>query len=100
LIFQDVIIRGKCAKRKGGLLLLKMFLDICLKEFFSNHVIETSMKMIEVEGSVAIFPPEHSGNYGVLKSTTKNGPLVTESGHILDTFFMFLLEQCEGGGLV
>ena len=48
--------------------------------------------MVEVEGSIAVFSSEHSGDCGVLELSTEDGPLVTESDHILDILFLFILE--------
>ena len=57
------------------------------------------MKVIEVEGSVAVFLPEHPSNCGILESVVKEGPLVTKLDHIFDTFLTLLLERYGGGGL-
>ena len=91
--------RGECSEGEGGLLLLKMFFNNCLEEFFGNHVIESSVEMIEVEGGITIFSSEHSSNYDILKLSIEDGPLVAKSDHILDTLFTLLFEQYGGGGL-
>jgi len=78
-------------KGRVGLLLLKTFFNNCLKEFFGNHVIETSMEIIEVQGGIAVLPSKHSGNCGILELSIEDSPLVAKSDHILDTLFMFLL---------
>jgi len=87
-----VVIRGKCAKGKSGLLFLKMFFYDCLKEFFGDHIIEASVEVVEVKGGVAVFSSEHSGDCDVLEFIIEDCPLVTKSDHIFDTFFTLLLE--------
>ena len=82
--------QGKCAKGKGGLL---------LEEFLSNPVVEVAMEVIEVKGGIAVLLSEHFGNGDILEFGIEYGPFITESGHVLDTFFMFLLEQCGEDGL-
>jgi len=57
------------------------------------------MEMVKVEGGVAVLLSEHSGDRGVFKSIIEEGPLVTESNHILDTLLTFLLERYGGGVL-
>ena len=91
--------RGKRSKGEGGLLLLKTFFNNCLKKFFGDHVVETSVEMIEVEGGITIFSSKHSGNCDVLEFVVEDGPLVTKSDHVFDTFFTFLLERYGDGGL-
>jgi len=44
-----MIVRGECSEGKGGFLLLKTFLDNCLEEFLSDHVVKTSVEVVEVE---------------------------------------------------
>jgi len=92
--------RGKCAEGKSSLLLLlKTFLDNCLEEFFGDHVVEASVEVIKIEGSIAIFSSEHSGNCDILEFVIKEGPLVAKSNHILNTLLTFLLERCGEGDL-
>ena len=50
------------------------------------------MEMVKVEGGVAVLLSEHFGDWSILESVVKEGPLVAKSGHVFDTFFMFLLE--------
>ena len=57
------------------------------------------MEMIEVEGSVAVFLSEHSGDDGILEFVVEEGPFIVESDHGFDTFFTLLLERYGGGGL-
>jgi len=57
------------------------------------------VEVIEIEGSVAIFLSEHSGDGGILEPVIKEGPLVAKLDHVFDTFLMLLLEQYGGGGL-
>jgi len=57
------------------------------------------MEMIEVEGGIAVFLSEHSGDDGILEFVVEKSPLVVESDHIFDTLLTFLLEQCGGGDL-
>jgi len=90
LVFQGIIVRGKCTKGKG---------DLLLKEFLSDHVVEAVMKVVEVEGGVAILLSEHFSNCSVLELSIEDSPFVTKSSHVLDTFLMLLLGQCGGGGL-
>jgi len=78
--------RGECAKREG---------DLLLKEFLGNHIIEMVMKMIEIEGSIAVLLPEHFGNIGVLEFSIEEGPVVAKSGHVSNTFLSFFLGDVE-----
>ena len=55
--------------------------------------------MIEVEGGVAVFLSEYSGDIDSFEFVGKEGPLVAKSDHGFNTFLTLLLEQCGGGGL-
>ena len=57
------------------------------------------MEVIEVKGGIAVFLSEHFGDGGVLEFVVKEGPLVTKSDHVFDTFLTFLLER-RGGGVL
>jgi len=91
--------RGECAKGEGSLLLLKMFFDDCLKEFLGYHVVKALVEMVEVEGGIAVLSSEHSGDCGVFELIVKDGPLVTKSDYVFDTFFTLLLERYGDSGL-
>jgi len=91
--------RGKCAKWEGGLLLLKTFFDDCLKEFLGDYVVKALVEVVKVEGGIAIFSSEHSGNSDVLEFIVEYGPLVAKSDHVFDTFFTLPLERYGDGGL-
>jgi hypothetical protein len=56
------------------------------------------MEMIEVEGGVAVFLSEQSGDVNVLKFGVEEDPFVVESDHVFDTLFTLLLERYGGGG--
>jgi len=91
--------RGKCSEGESSLLLLKTFFNDCLEEFFGDHVIEASVEVVEVEGGIAVFSSEHSGDCDVLEPIIEDGPLVAEPDHILDAFLTLLLERYGDGGL-
>jgi len=57
------------------------------------------MEMVKVEGGIAIFLSEDSGDGDILESVIEVGPFIVESDHVFDTFFTLLLERCGGGGL-
>jgi len=57
------------------------------------------MEMIEVEGGIAVFLPECSGDGDILELVGEEVPFVVESDHDFDTFLTFLLEQYGGVGL-
>jgi len=82
--------RGECAEWEG---------DLLFKEFPGNHIIEVAMKVIEIESGIAVLLSEHFGDNSVLEFSIEEGPLVTKSGHVLDTFLTLLLGRCGGGGL-
>jgi len=69
------------------------------EDFFCDHVVELSMEMIKVESGVAVFLPKYFGDIDGFEFVSEEGPFVTESDHVLDTFFTLLLERCGGGGL-
>jgi len=94
-----MVVRGECAKGEGGLLLLKTFFNDYLEEFFGNHVVELLVEMVQVEGGIAVFSSEHSGDCDVLEPFIEDGPLVAESDHVFDAFLTFLLERYGDGGL-
>jgi len=50
------------------------------------------MEMVKVEGSVAVFLSEHSGDRSILELIIEEGPLVAKSGHVFNALFMLLLE--------
>jgi len=52
--------------------------------------------MVKIKGGIAVLLSKHSGDCSILEPIVKEGPLVTESDHILDTFFTLPLEQCGG----
>jgi len=39
-----------------------VFLSFQLQEFLGNHVVESSMEMVKVEGGVAVFLSEYLGD--------------------------------------
>jgi len=55
--------------------------------------------MVEVEGGIAVFLSECSGDIDVFKFVVEEGPFVVESDHGFNAFFTLLLERCGGGGL-
>jgi len=57
------------------------------------------VEMVKIEGGGTVFLSEDSGDGDVLESVIEVGPFVIELDHVLDAFFMLLLEQCGGGGL-
>jgi len=57
------------------------------------------MKMIKVDGSIAVFLPECSGDGDIFELVSEEVPFVIKSDHDFDTFFTLLLERCGGGGL-
>jgi len=57
------------------------------------------VKVVEVEGSGAVFLPKDSSNSNVLESIVEVGPFVVESDHVFDAFLTLLLERCGGGDL-
>jgi len=52
------------------------------------------VEVVEVEGGIAVLLSEHSSNGSILEPIVKEGPLVAESDHVLNTFFTLLLERC------
>ena len=69
------------------------------EDFFCDHVIESLVEMVKVEGSVAVFLSEYSGNGITFELISEEGPLVAKSDHGLNTFLTLPLERCGGGGL-
>ena len=57
------------------------------------------MEVIKVEGGITVFLSEYFGDRSILELVIEEGPLVTESDHVFDTFFTFLLERYGGGVL-
>jgi len=57
------------------------------------------VEVVKVEGGIAVLLSEHSGDCGILKLIVKEGPLVTKSDHVFDTFLTLLLQRYGGGGL-
>ena len=57
------------------------------------------MKVVEVEGSVAIFLSEYFSNIDGFEFVAEESPLVAKSNHGFKTFLMLLLERCGEGGL-
>jgi len=53
------------------------------------------MEMIKVEGGIAVFLSEHSGDGCVLEFIVEEDPLVVESDHSFDTFLRFFLSDME-----
>jgi len=74
---------GECAKGEN---------NSFFEEFIGDLIIETTMKVVEVESGVGILLPEHFGNYGVLEFGIVGDPLVTKFSHFLDATFMLPLE--------
>jgi len=70
-----------------------------LKEFFGDYVVELSVEVIEVEGSIAVFLSEYFGDINGFEFVSEKGPFVSKSDHVFDTFFTLLLERYGGGGL-
>jgi len=50
------------------------------------------VEMVKIKGGIAVLLSKHSGNCSILELIVKEGPLVTKSDHVLDTFFMLPLE--------
>jgi len=69
------------------------------EDFFGYQVVESSVEVVEIEGSSAVFPSEDFGDGDVLDFVIEIGPFVIESDHIFDAFFTLLLERCGEGGL-
>jgi len=57
------------------------------------------VEMVKVEGGVAVFLSEYSGDRSVLEFVVEEGPFVAKLDHVFNTFLTFLLEQYGGGGL-
>jgi len=57
------------------------------------------MEMIKVEGGIAVFLPECSGNGDVFEFISEEIPFVVKPDHDFDAFFTFLLERYGGGDL-
>ena len=99
MILQDMIIRGQCAEGEDGSLFEVMFLGDYQEDFFSDHIVELSVKVVKVEGGVAVFLSEYFGDGDGFELVSEEGPFVAESDHGFDTFLMLLLERYGGGGL-
>jgi len=91
--------RGECAEGEGDSVFGVSFFDDLQEEFPCDRVVESSMEVIEVEGGIAIFLPEYSGDGGSCEFISEKGPLVAKSDHVFDTFLTLLFERYGGGVL-
>jgi len=57
------------------------------------------VEVVEVEGGIAVFLSEYSGDIDVFEFIVEEDPFVIESDHGSNAFLTLLLERCGGGDL-
>jgi len=57
------------------------------------------VEVVEVEGGIAVFLSEYSGDIDIFEFIVEEGPFVIELDHGFNAFLTLLLERCGGGDL-